>query len=1237
MKKCSALKLTFWLVIAYLSSQSLVQPLRVYIDGAEGNDSLECLNSSSIETPCQYLSFVSQNLTQKHFVAIELLGDVLNLTRAVNFTDYSNLTISGSGSSTTLHCNESDAGLAFVRVVNLSIFSLTVQNCGAPRPSTTHPRYLPIAVYVLNSSNVSLSSVDIVSSNGTGLSIYHTNGVVEIMDCNFINNSVVNPSTTTSGGGGVYIDFTTCLPGIHESESNNSKYAIYNCKFIKNSAYTKQQVKNFVPPSQQLSFPKLGKGGGLYISFGVDATNNSFLISQCTFKSNKASVNAGGMIVEFFNSVTHNNVTVVETDFVENLSTQNQFSSGGGLLVDFMFYSQSRIHGQKPLNNTFECHFCTFQGNRGSMGGGTAITLAKDGNASFSTTIMFSNCNWIENESAMGAAVFITPAIWDYTKEGYLPVPKFRDCRFESNSAIQKLEPPMADGIGVNVKSIGYGALYICQVRVMFAGRSYFGNNSGSAIDLSSSVIDFAEESNVTFFNNTSHNGGAIAMHGSSMLQVRNSSTFLLNNNRAISRGGAIYFDFNAATYTAYYNCFISSPDFSRVNSTFIFMENSANGSGDSIFTTTFQSCQNLCACIDVPKHPADIMQCIANFTFDETDSPLSTQPKTFNLKERNPVELIAGTEHYLNLAVLDETNTTLPGIVYAASVIGPANITIDSAFKEVSNNTVMVKGNEGSTAELQLFTADVFVSLTIMLVDCQPGYHFNTISSKCECASTKYLGLEGCDPKVYLKQGYWIGKCTRNGSNLCTAICPSGYCSYSKIDPGENLHVLPNASYLLDSDICGPNRTNKLCGECSPGRSVYHNSFKRTCGSENLCRFGWLFYILSDLLPLAILFTVILVLNISFTTGNANCFVLYGQLLGSLAFNRNDAIEFSPAIKMIQDSVTFPYRSFNLNLFALESLSFCLWKGATFMGEMMMNYFTVGFALALVLMTIIITRHRSVHTKIFYRFKHHTSVLIHGMSAFFILCYSQAARTTFHILNPSCLYSANFTCRVKVVHLAGHLTYFEGEHVPYAIAAILVFIFMIIIPPLLLVSYPLVFKLFGHCNLSETKLATILWRMMPIQFLDAFQSSFKDKYRFFAGLYFLYRAAILALYVCCQTWLEFYSAVQLLLITIITVHSVIQPHKERKHNIVDSLLFANLTLINAITLYYYGRTEVWGRYSSEVLINALAVTQAFLIIFPLLLGITLCVIKWKISRKKLKDYEDLPSLQIDREISMEK
>ena len=52
---------------------------------------------------------------------------------------------------------------------------------------------------------------------------------------------------------------------------------------------------------------------------------------------------------------------------------------------------------------------------------------------------------------------------------------------------------------------------------------------------------------------------------------------------------------------------------------------------------------------------------------------------------------------------------------------------------------------------------------------------------------------------------------------------------------------------------------------------------------SRGSCYLGWFFYILSNIIPLIIF---ILVLNISFTSGSANCFVLYSQILDSLAFN---------------------------------------------------------------------------------------------------------------------------------------------------------------------------------------------------------------------------------------------------------------------------------------------------------------------------------------------------------------
>ena len=1222
------------LAVCWCPSQSLTT---VYIDGAEGNDSLECLTFSSTETPCQSLSFVSENLTQRLFVHIEILGDVLNLTRAVDFTDYSNLTICGSGTNNTLYCNESEAGLEFVRVTNLTMYSLTVKNCGTPRPSTSTQNHtlllLPVAVYVLNCTHVSLQAVDFVSSNGTGLSIYDTNGTVDIVHCNFINNSVSNKNS--SGGGGVHIEFTICSPGIVEncdsnrsSRNNNSRYYILNCTFTNNSAHSPKQAHMFVPPSQQSSVPRLGKGGGLYISIGSDASSNVFLVDSCIFRNNRASYRSAGMIAEFLNSVRHNHVSVVKTHFEGNRCVQTQFSGGGGLDIAFMFYSKFSPEKQQPQNNSFECLYSTFKNNVGHIGGGTEICTTKEMNHLFLSTILFHECEWIENEAAMGAAVFITPGIWDYTNHGFLPFVTFRDCKFESNFAQQTLTPPMAKGTGVKIQSVGYGALHIIELKVVFKGISQFSNNSGSVIHLSNSVIEFKEGSEVILSNNTSHSGGAVAMYGSSLIQIQNSSTFILTNNRAVSKGGAIYFDSITASRPAYHNCFISSHNFSPVNSTFIFNNNSANYSGSSIFATTFESCALLCSGTNIPTHPQDIMQCIANFYFDHSNDSLSTRPNRFDLEEKSPIQIIPGVETTLLLSATDEANISLSGVVYEASLTDDANnVTLDPAFLQLSSNKIKVEGRNGSTAQLQLFTFDMIVSLNITITECQPGYHYNPSSLMCVCAASEYIGLEGCDPNAYLKQGYWMGYCSGNSNELCTATCPYGYCSYSGTNPEEQYHLLPNASHSLNTDICGPSRTNRLCGECSLGYSLHHNSWKRTCGTEKLCHLGWLFYVLSDILPLTLLFIVVLVLNISFTTGNANCFVLYGQLLSSLAFK--ESIHFPYAVKVIKDIVIYPYNILNLNFLNVESLSYCLWKNATFLQAVMIDYLTVGFALVLVLGTIFVAKYQYIVTKIFSKFQKRSSFLIHGISAFFVLCYSQATTATFHILHYSCLYSAHVECKVKVVNRAGHLNYLEGEHVPYAIVAIFVLLFMVVIPPLLLLTYPLVFNLFGLCNLSETKLVTMIWRMMPIHFLDAFQSSFKDKYRFFAGLYFLYRVAILAPFVCAQSRLAFYSIAQVLLTLILTAHSILQPHKERKQNIVDSLLFANLCLINAITLYYYGTTEVFGPLTSEYLISTLAVVQSLLVILPLVVAVIVCAMEWRLSTKK-RDFEELPSLRSD-------
>ena len=113
--------------------QSSEQLLYVCIDVVSGEDSKECLNFNTTVKTCQSLSFVARNLTRTNSVNIEIVSEWLNLTKPIEFRSYTHLTISGFG-NTTLHCNESNAGLAFVRVKNLTSFNHYRSNYGLRLP-----------------------------------------------------------------------------------------------------------------------------------------------------------------------------------------------------------------------------------------------------------------------------------------------------------------------------------------------------------------------------------------------------------------------------------------------------------------------------------------------------------------------------------------------------------------------------------------------------------------------------------------------------------------------------------------------------------------------------------------------------------------------------------------------------------------------------------------------------------------------------------------------------------------------------------------------------------------------------------------------------------------------------------------------------------------------------------------------------------------------------------------------
>ena len=118
---------------------------------------------------------------------------------------------------------------------------------------------------------------------------------------------------------------------------------------------------------------------------------------------------------------------------------------------------------------------------------------------------------------------------------------------------------------------------------------------------------------------------------------------------------------------------------------------------------------------------------------------------------------------------------------------------------------------------------------------------------------------------------------------------------------------------------------------------------------------------------------------------------------------------------------------------------------------------------------------------------------------------------------------------------------------------------------------------------------------------LDSFQASFKDKYRFFAGLYFAYRVLIPLVYLSFrETHLTSYISVEILIFFIVFLHVLFRPYKVLWHNLLESAIFVILLFINTITIFNY-TTALWRYHDILKEIKDLVWLQVLTIFFPLI------------------------------------
>ena len=1168
----------------------------------------DCCASLSIlikdlDTSCEAISNSSQ-------LVITVRSD-LYLNKTIyfeNFCDTQALKIQGT-QSTNIICSENsehqmNAGFHFSNVRNLAIKNLSLTNCGSLQLSTsknmssngTKAFYFHSSLYFLNCSNVSLINIKVCEGHGIGAAIFDTNGTVSITDCLFMNNKVRN--LNYPGGGGLYIEFTTCSPGTfvncrHNNHGGDSAlYTIKRCTFSNNNAsliYGNQT--SYLSSSSP--FQGFGRGGGLAVYVNGNTKQHFLNVLQCQFQNNSA-VFGGGMFVLFRDSPSNNSVVIKDTHFIHN----NCYRYGGGGAGCGFILSKAK-NSTTAVYNAIEFVNCSFVGNTvNGNGGGLSIFSTKGVSSTILTnSITLQSCNLYNNSAFVASALDLSLAVYDRLGSGILLVPLIADCQFISNYLLNTTQYFIVGQPNETFTSSlsGVGTVFISAFQVEFKGRIVFSHNLGTALHMSSASVNLLEGSSLHFESNHGKYGGAVSMYGFSVLQINNSCNLEFVDNSAVS-GGAFYIQSIDDQHESYFShsCFIqykgATANSTERNITIVFQNNTAqSGDGHMLYVTSLLPCGG-------NEHFFDSLGSVTYQNDNSNGYEVTTLASKFHISSGNlkqMQEIIPGIEFHLSVSASDELNQKLK-TVYKGLIHSSDNITIDPAYTQVSNNIIKLHGRYGSVGTLALETTTASMSISIRLGQCPPG--FLNLNNSCVCSPSQFEAIARCKhSQAYIYRGFWIGLCEND--TICMAHCPPGFCSYH----GDRSEVLklPSSESNLDYFVCGPLRTGILCGKCKVGLSVYYHSNSYYCKHNKLCHLGIIFYILSEILPLMIFFFIINVCNIRFTSGAVNGFILFAQISDSMDVTASDSIDFPKVVYAASYPLKFIYRIFNLDFFGLEPLSFCLWKNATTLDVLAMKYVTITFALSLILVTVFVFNSWKfkVWCKLF-RPQSLRAAFTHGLTTLLIVCFSQCARVSFSILSPTWLHRVDQS-NMLVVLYSGELQPFHKGHIQYALPALMFLLILVMLPSLWLLLYPILFKVLGLCHLSESKLSRLLSMFFPIELLDSFQSCFKDNCRYFAGLYFMYRLIPLILSSVIKNTMNFHVLMAVLFLMMFTLHSAIRPYKTHWHNIIDTFMLADISLINLLTSYNYAILAI-GDDTSLGNIVLISYVQLFLMYFPI-------------------------------------
>ena len=925
----------------------------------------------------------------------------------------------------------------------------------------------------------------------------------------YLSSSVFNKSL----GGGLHIEVTNIV--------NNVTMTINNTMFLNNGAWI---------------------GGGAYISIHSDSWGNKLKIHNCTFEGNSAGTLAGGLYVG-----------VTNTDGNISIPDQLHFDIN---ICDSYFFNNMAVHAGAMA---YECP------------GQVSMTHAANTDM---TNAVFEKNLALDSGAATG---FFK---WENGLRGETPVMTMTNCSIIRNTIYH----PYSDEIIV----LGSGVLYSQGIPIVFAGYTDISFNYGTAILASSASIYMTDH--VMMKENYGVRGGAFNLISGSRIVVEKGLNITFQQNYAELYGGVVFHTFpvlgvvgeNEYCAVQYGNATITNPQDWEVNLWFI--DNDALQAGKSFYLSSPDSCflnekgkifaENKTFHF-LPTYARQIMTPPVQIQFSSpSPSYKCTDSKCwFGVMLGEVITVTVIAVDYFNqpvksFAVIDIACLSSDGLTMSKS---PCNYSLggDNLVELTGNLTrtpfyiignYSVESNNDIVLIWRVIEQPTAVAyLHVHIKSCYLGYVYDLDKQICMC----YNGTEDeivCNQTDYtacIKLGYWYGAIYDDVDDSNHSLwndygatpCPFGFCNFT-INGGCPTRscgsdrsayrfycVLPQ--YGSD-DLCLFDRGGILCSGC---RTNYSFSFDAiSCLPDDKCSNNYLtltFFL--NFLFWALIISIILIVakvNLRIGSGQLYCLVFYFSVLQY--FVRGTF----PSYFLYVIELTFT------GFIQLDPKMFGLIKICNNLNidnlTLTAIHYTNPLFLILVIAVIACVSHKCPKYAIF----QNTNIGVNLICIVLYIVFISLTQTSLSVLTPVSFPGVDGI----YVSLKPSVRYFDPKgHLPYALVAFLIQVFLVI-PFLSLL-------LFAPC-LIKTKRVNLI-RLKPI--LDEFQACYKDKYRCFAGYYLTCRQLIFFMSLLNLGVSNYIYILQILSILILTIHCIIQPYKSTWLNIVDGLLILDLVLLSIL------------------------------------------------------------------------